>query len=170
MKNLFTFTQFVKLYPDDNSCLEEIKILLIKNNSKCPSCGKTTKFYKIKNRPAYTCKYCRYQLYPLANTIFEKSSTSLRIWFYVMFIMTQTKARISIKQLQEETGVTYKTAWRIYTSIKKLMLLNNGDLLAGNIETDETYGTSNKIFKWTLFNTVVFSVVHKDDPSATTKN
>jgi len=76
------------------------------------------------------------------------------MWFYCMFLLTQTRADISAKQLQRELGVTYKTAWRMYTQMKALMAQNNGDLL---FEADE------KIRKWTFFNRIEISVVEKQE-------
>jgi transposase len=72
-------------------------------------------------------------------TIFEKSSTSLKTWFYAMYLMGSTRCGISAKQIQRETGVTYKTAWRIFRQV--CTLLSDGDLqLEGpSVEADETY-------------------------------
>jgi transposase-like protein len=52
--------------------------------------------------------------------------------------MSSTKTGISAKQLQRELGVTYKTAWRIFKQVRKLMD-ENVDPLTGQVEVDETY-------------------------------
>jgi transposase-like protein len=52
--------------------------------------------------------------------------------------MTSTKTGISAKQLRRELGVTYKTAWRMFTQIRKLMS-ENVNPLTGQVEVDETY-------------------------------
>jgi transposase len=56
-----------------------------------------------------------------------------------MYLMGSTRCGISAKQIQRETGVTYKTAWRIFKQIRSLM--SDGDLqLEGpTVEMDETY-------------------------------
>ena len=82
---------------------------------------KPRKHYRVKGRTAYACETCGNHIYPLAGTIFEKSSTALRIWFHAMYLMGSTRCGISAKQIQRETGVTYKTAWRIFHQIRKLM-------------------------------------------------
>ena len=156
----FTISQFNSLFPENDSCLEKIKKLRYPKGVYCISCKKTTQHYKVKHRTAYTCKLCRRQIYPLANTLFDKTTTPLRLWFYAMYLMTQTRADISAKQLQRELGVTYKTAWRMYSRIRKLMEQNNGDLLAKVSETDKS------VHKWVFFKRLTFSVVETQKESA----
>jgi transposase len=152
MDQAFSFSKFLSRFPDDNICLEEIKRARFPKGIRCENCKKITTHYKILKRTAYACKYCRTQVYPLAGTIFEKTTTPLRLWFYTMFLMTHTRGAMSAKQLQRELGVTYKTAWRMYRSIYELMSQNNGDLLA---EFDK------KVHRWTFFNKIEITVVEK---------
>lgn len=152
MENHFSFSHFLKRFADDDVCLEEIKRLQYPHGVRCGVCKKITTYYRVRGRTAYACKYCRDHLYPLAGTIFEKTATPLRIWFFCLFLMTHTRGNIAIKQLQRELGVTYKTAWRMYKSVYRLMEQNNGDLLR---QTDE------KVRTWTFFNKIEFTVVEK---------
>jgi transposase-like protein len=151
MTNDFTFSQFTKFFPTNEACLEEIKRLRFRKGIYCTTCLKITKHYRLKQRNAYSCAFCRNQVYPLVGTIFEKTTTPLRLWFYALLLMTYTKAKISIRQLENELGVTYKTAWRMYHSIKTLMEKNNGDLLAEATE----------VYTWTFFNKIEISFVEK---------
>jgi len=152
--SLFPFSQFVTRFVDDDSCLEEIKRLRYPNGVKCRVCNTITLHYRVQGRMAYACKVCRTQVYPLAGTIFEKTTTPLRVWFYCLFLLTQTRATLSIKQLEHELGVTYKTAWRMYTSVRLLMEQNNGDLL---ITPDEV----SKMRRWTFFDKLEITFVEK---------
>jgi len=76
-----------------------------------------SKFYKVRSRPVYQCS-CGYQIAPLAGTIFEKTTTPLRSWFYCFSVVYKAKDTVSAKQIQRELGVTYKTAWRMLKQIK----------------------------------------------------
>ena len=60
-------------------------------------------------------------LWCLTQRIAHKSSTSLHLWFYAMYLMTSTRCGISAKQLERELiGITYKTAWRIFKQTRTL--------------------------------------------------
>jgi len=71
-------------------------------------------------------------------TIFEHSPTPLKLWFYAIYLMSSTRCGISAKQIQRETGVTYKTAWRMFRQIRTL-LQEDTPALTGEVEVDETY-------------------------------
>lgn len=160
MDSSFDFSHFLTLFPNDDSCLEEIKKLKFPYGIFCDTCKIATKHYRLHNRPAYSCVYCRHQVYPLAETIFEKSSTPLRLWFFAIFLMLYTRGTLSRKQLQRELGVTYKTAWRIYNSLYELMEQNNGNLLKGTL--DIKHGEY-KERKWIFFNKLEIKVVQKQE-------
>ncbi len=54
-----------------------------------------------------------------------------------MYLMGSTRCGISAKQIQRETSVTYKTAWRMFKQIRSL--LSEDIKLEGPAEMDETY-------------------------------
>ena len=149
MQGIFSLAAFRARYPTDEACLEEIKRLRFPKGIYCYHCSDITAHYKLSNRTAYSCSCCRHHVYPLAGTIFEKSTTPLRLWFYAFYLMTQTRGAISVKQLQRELGVTYKTAWRMYQQTYLLMAQNNGDLLKGPTPS---------VHKWVFFNKIELKV------------
>jgi transposase len=136
----YTVKNFNAEFPNDSVCLEYIKEQRFPGGmAKCAKCKMERKHHRVGNRTAYACDYCGNHIYPLAGTIFEKSTTSLRLWFYAAYLMGSTRCGISAKQIQRETGVTYKTAWRMFRQIRTLM--SDGDLqLEGpTVEVDESY-------------------------------
>jgi transposase-like protein len=52
--------------------------------------------------------------------------------------MSSTRCGISAKQIERETGVTYKTAWRMFHQIRSL-LQEDHEPTSGEFEADETY-------------------------------
>lgn len=137
----YSLMEFMRDYPDDATCLEFLwreRYAPDGHRTDCPTCKQTRKFHKVKERPAWDCDYCGHHLHPLAGTIYEKSSTSLHLWFYAIFLMTSTRCGISAKQLERELGVTYKTAWRMFNKIRNELMAEDDFLLAGEVEIDET--------------------------------
>ena len=61
--------------------------------------------------------------------------------------MGSTRCGISAKQIQRETGVTYKTAWRMFKQIRSL-LSEDLQLEGDGVEMDETGigGSSKRIW------------------------
>ncbi len=134
----YTTKDFDTEFPNDDTCLEWLKNLRWPKGIHCVKCQKITKHHRIKNRTSYCCDYCGSQVYPTAGTIFHKSATPLRIWFQAMYRMASTRCGISAKQIQRETGVTYKTAWRMFKQIRTLF--DEGiEHLTGEVAVDETY-------------------------------
>ena len=135
----YTIKQFDAQFPNDDTCLDFLKAARWPDGVTCSQCQRIANHYRIKARKVYGCEFCGTQISPTADTIFHKSSTSLRSWFHAMFLMASTRTGISAKQLEREIGVTYKTAWRMFTQIRKLMAQDGGLQLFGEVEVDETY-------------------------------
>src|SRR6059058_5439423 len=143
----YSVTEFLAEFPDDAACLEHLwrtRYSPDGEHAHCPRCDaeKVFKRYETKQqRQSWTCTACGLHVHPTAGTIFHRSSTSLHLWFYAMYLMTSTRCGISAKQLERELGVTYKTAWRMAHLIRhKLMTQESTPFDSGNpVEIDETY-------------------------------
>src|SRR3954470_9067819 len=138
-ESTMTYSRFLELFPDNDACLEYLRGKFFADGSECPGCGRETKFFRIKSRAAYSCMYCRHHVYPTAGTIFHKSTVSLQLWFYAIFLMSSTRCGISAKQLEREIGVTYKTAHRMFKQIRTLLSDEDEGRLSGDVEVDETW-------------------------------
>jgi transposase-like protein len=138
----YSLIEFMKDYPDDAACLDRLwrdRYAPDGHHAECPKCERERKFHRTKTRASYTCDTCGHHIHPMAGTIFEKSTTSLVLWFYAMYLMTSTRCGISAKQLERELGVTYKTAWRMMNKIRNELMNDDGDEpLSGDVEIDET--------------------------------
>jgi transposase-like protein len=137
--------EFMRDFPDDATCLEWLwrtRYSEDGEHAECPRCEQVRVFRRYQTgqqRQSWTCTACGHHLHPTAGTIFHKSSTSLHLWFYAMYLMTSTRCGISAKQLERELGVTYKTAWRMFTLIRNELMEQDDAPLSGEVEMDETY-------------------------------
>lgn len=140
MLEKYTLKQLRTDFPDDQACLDWLVNHLYPEGIDCPNCGKSP-HYKITGRRAYACGSCGHHTYPLAGTIFHRSSTPLTDWFHAIWMMSSNKAGVSAMQLQRELGVTYKCAWLILHKIRKMMA--SEETLEGEVEIDETFVHAN---------------------------
>ncbi len=139
--------EFFREFPDDETCLTYIwqgRFSPDGEHANCERCSKERVFKRYdtaQKRPCWFCQTCGFRIHPLAGTIFERSSTSLQLWFYAMYLITSTRCGVSAKQLERELGVTYKTAWRMFNLIRNHLMAQDDAPLSGEVEADETlYG------------------------------
>ena len=138
--------EFMREFPDDAACLEHLwrsRYSEDGEHADCPKCERERVFKKYatkQGRQSWTCTGCGHHIHPTAGTIFAKSSTSLHLWYYGIYLMASTRCGISAKQLERELGMSYKTAWRMFNRIRnELMADEDGDeALFGDVEVDET--------------------------------
>jgi len=136
----YTIEDFNRQFPTDEACFEHLREQRFPDGiAYCETCKGKRQHHRIKGRPVYACDECLTQISPMAGTIFEHSSTSLRLWYYAMYLMASTRCGISAKQIQRETGVTYKTAWRMFRQIRSLLSETDMQLEGSAVEMDEMY-------------------------------
>jgi transposase-like protein len=134
----YTAKQFDVEFPSDDACLEYLmERRWPKGMAFCTECKVERRHWRVTGRTAYACQGCGNHIFPLSGTIFHKSTTSLRTWFYVIRLMASTRVGVSAKHIQRETGVTYKTAWRMMKQVRQLM--DEQIKLNGPVEMDESY-------------------------------
>jgi transposase len=125
-------------FPNDGACLEYLFTFL--HTKEC-SCG--GEYTRLKDRKQYQCSKCRFQIAPMASTIFEKSSTPLTLWFHAIFIFSNAKSGISAKEMEHQLNVTYKTAWRLLMLIRKALRGENRGYIGGGKSDVEIDGSPN---------------------------
>ena len=141
----YSIMEFLADFPDDAACLEwlwRVRYSADGVHAVCAHCEVERPFKRYstsQQRQSWTCTACGLHVHPTAGTIFHKSSTSLRLWFHAMYLMTSTRCGISAKQLERELGVTYKTAWRMFHLIRNELMDQDDDPMSGEVEMDEMY-------------------------------
>lgn len=137
-----TIQQFFKQFPNDEACLTHLFEVRFGQGYECPSCKRASRWSRIKAERAYSCQFCGNHLHPTVGTPFEQTRTPLQSWFYAIYLFTTTRNGVAAKELERQLGVTYKTAWRMASEIRKHMAAVDGENLLGGVgkvvEIDET--------------------------------
>ena len=129
----YMLVEFCRDFPHDEACLQWLWRQRYSQDGEhafCERCEQERAFHRYtakQQRQDWTCTACGLHVHPTAGTIFHKSSTSLHLWFYAMYLMTSTRCGISAKQLERELGVTYKTAWRMFNLIRNELMGQDDD-------------------------------------------
>jgi transposase-like protein len=135
-----TFSQFEELFPDEKAAIEYYIHIRYDGTLACPHCGAVIKVYRYRKRSKVChCKNCNNSFSPFAGTIFEKSATPLRKWFYAIHLFLNDRKGRSACYMQRELEVTYKTAWRMLLQIRKAMKSEGIEPFGSLVEVDETY-------------------------------
>ena len=133
-----TIDEFKDRYPNDDACLDKLFEVRYKN-IVCPKCDSDNQFKRTKGKKSYQCPNCSYQIFPMAGTIFQKSTTPLTYWFLALYLQTTTRNGVAAKELERILNVCYKTALRMAHQIKMLAGKTNSGKINGTVEIDESY-------------------------------
>ena len=137
-QNKIGLLEFQKQFSTNDACRAHLFKIRWPNGLVCPKCG-GKEYYKISKRNVYECT-CRHQISLTAGTIMHRSHTPLFKWFWAIYLTAHDKRGISALRLQEELQVSYPTAWLMLHKIRRAMGERDSQyLLAGIVETDETY-------------------------------
>jgi transposase-like protein len=100
---------------------------------------------KVPSRSLYQCKECGYQFAATTGTVFHDSHLPLEKWFMAAALILNAKKGVSALQVGRDLGISeenYKTVWYLCHRIREAM--QEGGLLTGVVEADETYLTPKK--------------------------
>lgn len=124
-------------YPTKESCLKHLEVVRWKGEVKCPYCtSKRVTPTKIGFR--HHCNNCNTTFSVTVKTIFHNTKLDVQKWFLAISLVLNAKKGLSARQLGRDLEVTKDTAWFMAMRIR-IAMLDQGELLKGLIEMDETY-------------------------------
>jgi transposase-like protein len=134
------FFQFQNKFRTEKACWKYLLRTRWPTGFVCPRCGHDKAGFHSRRR-LLQCKRCRYQTSVTAGTVFHKTRTPLRTWFWFIFLMSSQKTGVSIQGLQRLLGIkSYKTAWTMAHKIRKAMADRDSSYqLAHLVEMDDSY-------------------------------
>lgn len=133
--------KFLERFNTEEKAIEFFESLRWPDGITCPECGsedtyphKTRKFYHHCRVPK-----CRTQFSCKTGTVMQSSKISMKKWLWAMYKVSVSRKGISSLQLAKELGITQKSAWHMIHRIKEACGNDEGDMLSGIVEIDETY-------------------------------
>src|ERR1017187_460721 len=132
-----SLSEFQKAFPDEASCVAFLFKRRWPDGFICPGCGKR-RVAALKSRPRlFECLDCGRQTSITAGTAMHRSRLPLTAWFWAAHLMTTHSNGMSARQLEDQLGVTYKTAWLLTQKLRRSMVDPDRKLLEGVVEVDQ---------------------------------
>jgi len=133
-----TLAEFQKEFPDEARCAAFLYARRWPDGFVCPACGRG-RGVALKSRPRLLeCLDCGRQTSLTAGTAMHRSKLPLTTWFWAAHVMATHSNGMSARQLEDQLGVTYKTAWLLAQKLRRSMVDPNRELLEGVVEVDQT--------------------------------
>ncbi|MDE3148969.1 MAG: IS1595 family transposase [Acidobacteriota bacterium] len=133
---------------DELAAVEFVEAQRWNGSPVCPRCG-SAGVSQMKGKDGsrnarflWRCRGCKRQYTVRVGTIMEDSPVPFRHWCYAFWAACASKKGVSAKQIERQTGVTYKTALFMMHRIRWAMAPANDELgskLEGIVEADEAY-------------------------------
>jgi hypothetical protein len=130
---------FQRRFPEEADCQAYLLSRRFSSGFSCPYCT-STHFGTVSTRGLLRCKVCRKQFSVTSGTCFHRTRTSLREWFWAIFLVVKDKRGHSALQLSKELGIPYARAWFILQKLKVAMAWRDSQYkLSGQVELDDAY-------------------------------
>ena len=132
-----SLTEFQQAFPDEERCAAFLFERRWPSGFVCPACG-GRRAAALKCR-AYTCECldCSRQTSITAGTAMHRSKLPLTTWFWAAHLMATHSNGMSARQLEDQLGVTYKTAWLLAQKLRRSMIDPMREPLEGVVEIDQ---------------------------------
>jgi transposase-like protein len=132
-----SLSEFQQTFSDEASCAAFLFERRWPKGFVCPSCGKR-RAASLKSRAhTYECLACKRQTSITAGTAMHRSKLPLTAWFWAAHLMATHSNGMSARQLEDQLGVTYKTAWLLAQKLRRSMVDPDREPLEGVVEVDQ---------------------------------
>ena len=140
MSQNINFFQFQRKFSTNLKCFKYLFHQRWPNGFICPKCENNQYSYH-STRGLYQCKKCKYQASVTAGTIFHKTRTPLKIWFWMIYLISRNKTGTSLLFIMRLLEMKcYKTVWTMGHKIHKAMQESDqSHKLSGLMELDDSY-------------------------------
>jgi len=130
-----TRQEFRASFPDDAACAAFLTRLRWPDGFRCACGGEGWQ----SARGRWTCRNCQRQTSLTGGTIFEGTRKPLLDWFEVAWRITTAKNGVSALAVSNEWGLSREAGWTWLHKFRRAMVRPDRELLAGEVEADETF-------------------------------
>lgn len=114
-------TEFIKRFPDEQSCRLHLKNKRETDGITCKKCG-CNHHYWLQNQWKWQCSKCKYRTSLKSGTMFENSNLPIRMWYLAIAFMCFSKKAVSACELQRQLShKRYDTVWSLMHRIRNIM-------------------------------------------------
>jgi transposase-like protein len=140
-----TLQEAIVYFSNPDNCRDYLVERRWPNGVTCPRCGSE----KVTAQPKYNRWQCsshhaaiadkRRQFTLKTGTIFEDSPLGIDKWLCVLWMLANCKNGVSSWEIHRAIGVTQKSAWFMLQRARLALQGDDGGMLGGEVEVDETY-------------------------------
>jgi transposase-like protein len=132
-----SLTEFQQAFPDEAGCAAFLFERRWQGGFVCPRCG-GERVAALKSRAhTYECLDCGRQTSITAGSVMHRSKLPLTVWFWAAHLMSTHSNGMSARQLADQLGLTYKTAWLLTQKLRRSMVDPDREPLEGVVEVDQ---------------------------------
>ena len=132
-----SLTEFQRAFPDEASCAAFLFERRWPGGFVCPVCGKD-RAAALKSRAyTYECSDCDRQTSVTAGTALHRTKLPLTVWFWAAHLTSTHSNGMSARQLEDQLGLTYRTAWLLTQKLRRSMVDPDRAPLEGVVEVDQ---------------------------------
>src|SRR6266702_3509776 len=132
-----SLSEFQASFPDETSCAAFLFERRWPEGFVCPACGGGRPALLKSRAHTYECVDCGRQTSITAGTVMHRSKLPLTVWFWAAHLMSTHSNGMSARQLADQLGLTYKTAWLLTQKLRRSMVDPERDPLEGVVEVDQ---------------------------------
>ena len=124
-------TAFQREVATEEACEAYLEQCRWPDGFRCPEC-EATRAYRLERQRRWQCAKCRHQASLTSGTVLDNTKTPLTVWFWAAFVMATDKRGVSALLLQDQLGVSYKTAWLLLHKLRRSTVAEGRTPLSGS--------------------------------------
>src|SRR5271168_1581116 len=132
-----SLSEFQSAFPDEASCAAFLFERRWPDGFVCPACGNARAAALRSRAYTYECYGCGRQTSITAGTAMHRTRLPLTAWFWAAHLMSTHSNGMSARQLEDQLGLTYRTAWLLAQKLRRSMVDPDREPLEGVVEVDQ---------------------------------